>query len=162
MAKIKAKKGDDTGELADLLLGGGSDTPSREAEILATAAARLADGRNNGKLGVALMQNLELWVAIKAIATASNGQLPGGLRDNLVNLADYIVATTRGFGDGRPTDDQVQALIDMNLKVAQGFLEGQAQSVIRERAYEIWQAEGSPTGKDQEHWYRARQEVLGA
>ncbi|WP_312170915.1 DUF2934 domain-containing protein [Stutzerimonas kunmingensis] len=30
---------------------------------------------------------------------------------------------------------------------------------IRQRAYEIWQAEGQPEGKESEHWQRARDEM---
>jgi hypothetical protein len=30
---------------------------------------------------------------------------------------------------------------------------------IRERAYEIWEDEGHPQGRDREHWLRARQEL---
>lgn len=30
---------------------------------------------------------------------------------------------------------------------------------IRQRAYEIWQAEGQPEGKEAEHWQRARDEM---
>jgi hypothetical protein len=30
---------------------------------------------------------------------------------------------------------------------------------IRQRAYEIWQAEGQPEGKDAEHWQQAREEI---
>jgi len=30
---------------------------------------------------------------------------------------------------------------------------------IRQRAYEIWEAEGRPHGKEHEHWRRAEQEV---
>src|SRR3978361_1452409 len=33
---------------------------------------------------------------------------------------------------------------------------------IRERAYELWQKEGSPEGRDQEFWERARLMVEGA
>ncbi|EWY39342.1 hypothetical protein N825_06460 [Skermanella stibiiresistens SB22] len=32
---------------------------------------------------------------------------------------------------------------------------------IRQRAYEIWQQEGQPEGKQQEHWERAMREVTG-
>jgi hypothetical protein len=32
---------------------------------------------------------------------------------------------------------------------------------IRERAYDIWIAEGRPHGRDQAHWQRAMQELLG-
>ncbi|WP_222910210.1 DUF2934 domain-containing protein [Pseudomonas sp. DNDY-54] len=30
---------------------------------------------------------------------------------------------------------------------------------IRERAYEIWDAQGQPNGQDAEHWLLAREEV---
>ncbi len=32
---------------------------------------------------------------------------------------------------------------------------------IRERAHEIWEEEGRPHGRDQEHWQRAEAEVMG-
>ena len=32
---------------------------------------------------------------------------------------------------------------------------------IRQRAYEIWEAEGRPEGYEWEHWYRASREVNG-
>jgi len=32
---------------------------------------------------------------------------------------------------------------------------------IRLRAYQIWQEEGSPQGRDSEHWERARREITG-
>lgn len=33
---------------------------------------------------------------------------------------------------------------------------------IKRRAYELWESEGHPTGKDSEHWERARQEYADA
>ena len=33
------------------------------------------------------------------------------------------------------------------------------QRRIRERAYEIWQREGRPHGRDAEHWQRAEAEI---
>jgi len=30
---------------------------------------------------------------------------------------------------------------------------------IRRRAHEIWEAEGRPEGRDQEHWIRAQREL---
>ncbi|MDA8230700.1 MAG: DUF2934 domain-containing protein [Magnetospirillum sp.] len=32
-------------------------------------------------------------------------------------------------------------------------------AAIRRRAHEIWEAEGKPEGKDEEHWARARAEI---
>lgn len=33
---------------------------------------------------------------------------------------------------------------------------------IERRAYELWEAEGRPGGRDQSHWYRAEQELVQA
>jgi len=33
---------------------------------------------------------------------------------------------------------------------------------IRRRAYEIWEREGRPNGRDQEHWREAEAELAGA
>lgn len=33
---------------------------------------------------------------------------------------------------------------------------------IRERAYAIWEHEGRPEGREQEHWERAAREILGS
>ena len=33
------------------------------------------------------------------------------------------------------------------------------ESTIRHKAYEIWQAEGQPAGRDIAHWLRAEEEV---
>jgi Protein of unknown function (DUF2934) len=30
---------------------------------------------------------------------------------------------------------------------------------VAQRAYEIWQATGRPSGRDQEHWYQAEREL---
>ncbi|MBV9785134.1 MAG: DUF2934 domain-containing protein [Acidisphaera sp.] len=33
------------------------------------------------------------------------------------------------------------------------------EELIRQRAYEIWESEGRPHGRDQAHWERARREI---
>jgi hypothetical protein len=35
------------------------------------------------------------------------------------------------------------------------------EAAIRQRAYEIWQAEGGLHGKEVSHWLRAQQEIRG-
>ena len=37
----------------------------------------------------------------------------------------------------------------------------QVETWIRERAYAIWQEEGCPEGREQQHWERAAREVIG-
>jgi hypothetical protein len=34
-----------------------------------------------------------------------------------------------------------------------------SEAAIRQRSYEIWQREGCPEGKSEEHWFRARVEL---
>jgi hypothetical protein len=34
------------------------------------------------------------------------------------------------------------------------------RKLIRARAYEIWEAEGNPEGKEREHWLAAQREVM--
>ncbi len=37
-----------------------------------------------------------------------------------------------------------------------------SHSDIAKRAYEIWEGEGRPHGRDQDHWHTAEREILGA
>lgn len=37
-----------------------------------------------------------------------------------------------------------------------------SRSDIANRAYQIWEREGRPHGRDQDHWHRAEREILGA
>jgi hypothetical protein len=39
----------------------------------------------------------------------------------------------------------------------QGF-----EDQVRQRAYQLWEQEGRPEGRQDEFWYRARQEIQGA
>jgi len=36
------------------------------------------------------------------------------------------------------------------------------EEMIRQRAYEIWEGEGNPKGRESEHWDQAAREVDGA
>jgi hypothetical protein len=38
-------------------------------------------------------------------------------------------------------------------------MDSEKQRRIRERAYEIWQREGRPHGRDAQHWQRAEAEI---
>lgn len=39
------------------------------------------------------------------------------------------------------------------------MLELDKEALIRERAYALWEANGRPIGRDQEHWYQAAKEI---
>jgi hypothetical protein len=43
----------------------------------------------------------------------------------------------------------------------EGEMTTETEQAVRARAYEIWLQEGSPDGRDQEHWQQAQRE-LGA
>ena len=38
-------------------------------------------------------------------------------------------------------------------------MSGNRDEAIRARAYEIWEAEGFPAGRDQQHWEQATREI---
>jgi hypothetical protein len=48
------------------------------------------------------------------------------------------------------TDDQSERLPEHVLKA-------QKELRIREKAYQLWEADGSPQGKSDEYWHRARE-----
>jgi hypothetical protein len=35
------------------------------------------------------------------------------------------------------------------------------ENVVRERAHALWEAEGRPDGREEEHWYKAVLELAG-
>ena len=41
-------------------------------------------------------------------------------------------------------------------------MNGEKHEQIATRAYAVWQAEGQPDGRHEEHWYRAAREIAAA
>lgn len=41
-------------------------------------------------------------------------------------------------------------------------LDASLQRKIEQRAYEIWESEGGPHGRDVDHWLRAKAEITGS
>jgi hypothetical protein len=41
-------------------------------------------------------------------------------------------------------------------------MEQDSHDKLRARAYAIWEAEGRPSGREQEHWDQARREILSS
>jgi hypothetical protein len=39
------------------------------------------------------------------------------------------------------------------------MIELDKESLIRERAYALWEASGRPAGRDQDYWYQAAKEI---
>jgi hypothetical protein len=40
-------------------------------------------------------------------------------------------------------------------------LSGDLEQRIRQRAYELWESEGRPQGREQAHWQQAEREIAG-
>lgn len=40
-------------------------------------------------------------------------------------------------------------------------MDSEREAQVRERAYEIWESEGRPDGRDAAHWERAEREIAG-
>jgi flagellar biosynthesis activator protein FlaF len=73
----------------------------------------------------ALNHNVELWVGIQSMVKTANGALPEEVKSNLWKLGDFVIGTT--FRNGHDIADQaLETLININLQISEGLLEGQA------------------------------------
>jgi flagellar biosynthesis regulator FlaF len=104
----------------------------QEAMSLTRAAVYLdqarANGRDSVRLVEALNNNLELWVFIRAMAESKNSILPEPLRGNLLKLSSFVAQTTFSQG-ANITDSSIDCLININLQLSEGLLEGQKKTV---------------------------------
>ncbi len=83
-----------------------------------------ANGRDSVRLVEALNNNLEIWVFIRSLAEAKNSTLPEPLRGNLLQLSSFVAQTTFSQG-ARISDSSIDCLININLQLSEGLLEGQ-------------------------------------
>ncbi|MQX38158.1 flagellar biosynthesis regulator FlaF [Roseospira navarrensis] len=106
-------------------------TPPSTAEDDATALARVAvvlsSARESGDpvaLDSALDLNLYLWVGIRTLVRRPDNALPPEVKDNLLHLSAYVA---RKCVHERATldDADIGTLINANLQIAEGLLEGQ-------------------------------------
>ena len=132
--------------------------------MLSEAAVRLDAARGNGanrdvkKLASALENEMEVWTAIRTAATRWTEDDRQATRQNLCRLADFVSGTIMSAGVDI-SDSTLNTLININLQIAEGLLEGETQQKIRDEAYRLWEDEGCQHGKDQEYWYRAEENV---
>jgi flagellar biosynthesis regulator FlaF len=77
-------------------------------------------------LADALQHNAELWIAIQAMVKRANGSLPEAVKSNLLKLGDFVIGTTFG-SDQTIADRSLDTLININLQISEGLLEGQAR-----------------------------------
>ncbi len=139
--------------------------PSQDAFYLSEAAilldqARGADGkrRDKEKMAAALERELEVWTAIRTAVLRWTDTQQKVTKENLCRLADFIAGTIMSSGID-VSDATVDTLININLQIAEGFLEGETRRHVQDQAYQIWETEGRPDGCDQDHWLRAEKKA---
>ncbi|MBF0093430.1 MAG: hypothetical protein HQL33_01410 [Alphaproteobacteria bacterium] len=97
-----------------------------KASALVKAALLLDQAKMNrdDKQGmvIALDNNLQLWVAIRTIARRPDYNLPDEAKENLVQLSHFVSDLTFKHGLSI-TDAAIDALVNINLRLAEGFLE---------------------------------------
>jgi flagellar biosynthesis regulator FlaF len=93
----------------------------------AVAMSRALEAKDDTALVGALDQNLQLWVAIRTLVSREDHRLPKEVKDNLIQLSHYAAQKTFEMKDAFDADT-VESLINTNLQIAEGLLEG------RERA----------------------------
>ncbi len=132
-----------------------------EQDVIALmhAASLLIDADDDEKLNAALDNNLKLWIAIRTVIQNEDNSLPADVKDNLRNLAQYVSDCTLAAGQGQLDNRRLIAMARINMHIAEGLLRGQQRKMIEERAYEIWEREGRPDGRDLEHWAMAEREI---
>jgi flagellar protein FlaF len=113
---------EEIGDLSSLPL------PEQEALSLAEAAIALDRARSGDNRAVelvaALNHNLEVWVAIRSLARSPGSPLPPDLKANLIRLSEFVAHTT--FTNGASiSDSSLNTLININMQLAEGLLEGQ-------------------------------------
>ncbi len=95
---------------------------SRAAVMLDRAKQNRAD---KAALTAALNHNLELWVAIQGMVARRDNGLPERVKENLISLGNYVADTTFKSADGLK-DETIDTLININLQISEGLLEGHA------------------------------------
>ena len=97
-----------------------------QALILSQAAIGLDQARSGQRdphaLATALEANVEVWVAIRALADAPATALQDNIRENLRRLSVFVASTTfmHGVDIAEPT---LNTLININLQISEGLLE---------------------------------------
>lgn len=147
----------DTG--AEVILRTNFSMVEQDAIALLHAASLLLEADTPEKVSVALDHNLKLWIAIKTVLQNETNSLPTEVKANLRNLAQYVSTTTMEAAQGEIESSRLVSLSRINTHIAEGLLRGQQNKMVQERAYEIWEHEGRPDGKEMEHWLRAEAEI---
>lgn len=97
----------------------------RDALALLQAATNISHARqerDKAGLTLALDENLQLWTAIKTLVSRKDHPLCDTAKENLIKLADFVVAKTLTDGN-EATETTLDTLENMNLQIAEGLLE---------------------------------------
>ena len=99
-----------------------------QAFQLSQAAIRLDQARLNrdnepARLLEALDSNLEVWITLCSIVSRDDCALHGDTKSNRIRLSRFIADRTF-VNDGNLADITLDALININLQIAEGLLEG--------------------------------------
>lgn len=99
----------------------------QDALALSQAALQIDQSRSQPvELAAALNCNLELWIAIKTLASSDTTSLPQPIRNNLTQLYHYVAETTLRHGTAMRTQE-IDSLVNINLQISEGLLEGHAR-----------------------------------
>jgi flagellar biosynthesis regulator FlaF len=106
------------------------DTPfsasERDATVLARAAVALysaRESRDGAMLDAALDMNLLVWDGIRSQTSQPESAVPADVRDDLAQLS-ALIAFQCGAHRERLDDADIDAMIDTNLQIAEGLLQG--------------------------------------
>ena len=144
---------------AEIVLRTNFQVVEQDSIALLHAASLLVEADTPEKVVVALDYNLRLWVAIKSVLQGEANTLSPEVKANLRNLASHVVNTTMEATTGEIELRRLINLSRINMHIAEGLLRGQQNKMVQDRAYEIWEREGRPEGRDMEHWLQAEAEI---
>ena len=93
---------------------------SQAAYVLDQARQNLSDEDACEK---ALKYNQLLWSIVQADVSEGKNELPDELKANLISLSLFVdKQTTKGLAD--PTEELFDSLININLNISEGLMEG--------------------------------------
>lgn len=98
----------------------------QDATVLAHAALALYSARESGDeslLSVALDMNLLVWDGIRSQTSRPDSAVPSRVRKDLSQLS-ALIAYQCGAHRERLNDVDIDIMIDTNLQIAEGLLEG--------------------------------------
>lgn len=88
--------------------------------------ARRVKAERPGALVDALNRNVEVWVALRSIVMRGDCTLGDEIKQNLTKLAQFVADRT--FSDVEIAENTLDALININLQISEGLLEGLSRS----------------------------------